>query len=261
MYIESKTISFRAKSGDITATLMTPDAFHRGLAIVLPGAAYSCAHPLLYYSIKVLLKNKYRVIALNKLYAEDPQFVEITKTEEALHFVEEDSICLFEQIRDQFLTIDTILAHSLGTYAVACALENELVTPRNIIWQCPSLNSKWNTMKNCPTRSLGIIGTLDERYSLAKTCLPKDRLVIEGADHSLEIPGDPNKTIEILKQVTQKTYDWLAVEAPIDISLTDYSLRLSHEERIENHESALNLVTDLQEAGKTLHETQPKSAP
>lgn len=45
----------------------------------------------------------------------------------------------------------------------------------------------------------------------------------------------------------------------IDTSLTDHTLRLSYEERIEAHESALQLVRDLQEAGKELHARQSKS--
>jgi len=45
----------------------------------------------------------------------------------------------------------------------------------------------------------------------------------------------------------------------IDTTLTDHSLSLSYEQRIETHESALELVRDLKEAGKPLHGTQPKS--
>ena len=42
-------------------------------------------------------------------------------------------------------------------------------------------------------------------------------------------------------------------ETGIDTSLVDHFLRLSHEQRLESHESALQLVRELQEAGRKLY--------
>ncbi len=260
MNIKTRQFSFKVKSGEISASLITPPTTNARMAVVLPGAAYSCKQPLLYYSTQMLLKNQFKVLTINKLYAEDPQWLALTKTGDALRAVEEDSIHLFQQITETFLEIDTVLARSLGTYALACALEKGVVAPRHIIWQCPSLNHKWNALKDCKARSLGIIGTHDERYATAQPYLPKDRLIIDDADHALEF-SDPVKTIDILKQVIRTTEEWLLspLETPIDTTLTDHTLSLSYEERIETHQSALQLVRDLQEAGKELHARQPKS--
>jgi len=43
---------------------------------------------------------------------------------------------------------------------------------------------------------------------------------------------------------------------PIDTSLIDHCLRLSHEERIEAHESTRQLVKDLQQAGRKFYAGQ-----
>lgn len=46
----------------------------------------------------------------------------------------------------------------------------------------------------------------------------------------------------------------------IDPSLVEHSLSLSHEQRIESHESALQLVRELQKAGQEYYAREPKSS-
>ena len=46
----------------------------------------------------------------------------------------------------------------------------------------------------------------------------------------------------------------------IDVSLIEHTLCLSHEERIEAHEAARQLVNDLQEAGREYRAKQPQTA-
>ncbi len=46
----------------------------------------------------------------------------------------------------------------------------------------------------------------------------------------------------------------------IDLSLVEHHLRLSYEERIEAHESARQLVDDLQEAGRQYRANQSQTA-
>jgi hypothetical protein len=78
-----------------------------------------------------------------------------------------------------------------------------------VIWQTPALGNKWELMKSSGLRGFGILGTADHYFAQANPHLPDDKIVIEGADHAMEIPGDPIRSIEILKQVTQATSDWL----------------------------------------------------
>ena len=55
-----------------------------------------------------------------------------------------------------------------------------------------------------------------------------------------------------MKQTLQET-------APIDVSLLEYHLRMTPEERIDAHEAALQLVLDLQSAGKAYYEEQSEA--
>lgn len=82
------------------------------------------------------------------------------------------------------------LGRSLGTYAIACAIEKKVIHPTKIVWQTPSLNDKWPIIKSSDIDGFAIIGTADPRYEVAFPYLPKARVVIESADHAMEIPGN-----------------------------------------------------------------------
>jgi hypothetical protein len=205
---KTESIAFKAPSGDIKASLMSNGKPSAGFAVVLPGAGYSCKQPLLYYAIQVLLKKDFDVLAIEKVYGEDPNWTKLPTMESALKVVENDGLVLFDEIQKRF-GIHTVLGRSLGTYAMACALEKKVLTPAQIVWQTPSLNEKWNVLKNCGVRSFAIIGTADERFSKAKPYLPQESLIVDGADHGMEIADDPVRSIEILGQVTRATAEWI----------------------------------------------------
>ena len=71
------------------------------------------------------------------------------------------------------------------------------------------MNGKWGIINSSGVRSFGIIGTADERYETAKPFLPKDSIIVDGADHGMEVSHDPVRSIEILKNVTKATEEWL----------------------------------------------------
>ncbi len=52
-----------------------------------------------------------------------------------------------------------------------------------------------------------------------------------------------------------------AMRAGIDVSLIDASLRLTHQQRAMQHQSALNLLLEFERAGKALRDSKrPQSA-
>jgi len=257
------TYVFEARSGEIHTSLIVPEYASEKLAVVLPGAGYSCKQPLLYYAIQILLQRQFKVLRIEKVYGEDPRWAALKTMEEALKVVEDDAIALFDAIERKFSSgIHTVVGRSLGTYAMACALEKQALSPRQLVWQTPSLNGKWEIINKCGIRGLAIIGTADERYQTAKAHLPKTSIVIENADHAMEISDDPIRSIEILGQVSKATSDWLDGGAyleqtsghDIDRSQLARNLALTPEQRLIEHQSALDLVFDLEKAGRALHE-------
>lgn len=202
--------SFSGVSGEIKAWLHSNANSSSDLAVVLPGAGYSFREPLLRYSIQILLRRGFRVLALDKVYGDDPAWRSLTVEHEARKIVEDDTVKVFEQIQSRFSKpVDLLLGRSLGTFAIACLLERELVAPKKIIWQTPALGSKWATMRDCKIPGFGILGTADYYYQAAIENLPKDRIIVENADHGMEIPNDPIQSIEVLKRVMAATDEWV----------------------------------------------------
>lgn len=207
--IEPQT--FTGVSGEIPAHLFTHAETTHKLAVVLPGAGYTYVEPLLRYGIQVLLKNNYRVLALDKIYGHDPKWRSLSSEQEARSIVEQDTVQIFRQIEERFPnSLELLFGRSLGTFAMACLLEQNLVNPKKIVWQTPALGSKWEIMRDCKIPGFGILGTADHYYQKAIEFLPNSRIVIDGADHGMEIPGEPVQSIEILKRVTLATEEWIA---------------------------------------------------
>ena len=203
--------SFLVPSGEIKYSLVEPHNASDKLAMVLPGFGYSVHEPLLYYARQILLEKKFSVLALEKVYGQDLNWLRLKTETAARRAYANDMVTLFQSIAERFPgQLHTILARSLGTYGVACALERGIVSPKQIVWQTPALADKWSLLPSFSARSLAIIGTKDFYYDAAKDFLPKDKIVIDGADHGMEIAGDAVQSIEILKRITLETRDWLA---------------------------------------------------
>lgn len=203
-------LEFTAPSGVINASLMTTRSSTDEVAVVIAGAGYPCSAPLLYYSIDALLLKGYQVLAIDKIYAEDSAWRNFKTRESAFKYVEDDTLELFNQISNQFENrIKVLLGRSIGTFQMACALEQRIVQPRQAVWQTPSLYEKWPVINSCGISGFGIIGTMDPRYETAIPYFPKDQIVIEGADHAMEVPGNLGQSIETLGKVIQATEQWL----------------------------------------------------
>jgi hypothetical protein len=201
---------FQGTLGKIPAYLTTSTANSSKLAVVLPGAGYSFRQPLLHFATQVLLQKGFRVLALDKIYGEDPKWTSLKSEQEARKIVEDDSVAVFKEVKSRFGgEPHTVLGRSLGTYAIACGLEHEVLRPQQIVWQTPALGSKWSVMRQCGIRGFGIIGTADFYFKDAITNLPDDRIVIENADHGMEV-SDPIESIKILQKVTEATSNWIS---------------------------------------------------
>jgi hypothetical protein len=246
-------ILFQVPSGEIKASLLGEVSASGRLAVVMPGAGYSCKQPLLHFLIQALLLSGDQVLTIDSLYTDDKNWLSLTNDEDAYRYVQNDSESLFQQIQSRFqMGIHTLVARSLGTYSVACALEKGLIHPAQIVWQCPSLNDKWAILKNSQTRGLVIIGKADPRYELVAPYLPTSSFVAEGADHAMEL-DNPIQSIELLKQITDYTRAWLE-DSDVDMSQIERNIRLTPEQRLIEHQAALELCGELELAGQKIYE-------
>ena len=101
----------------------------------------------------------------------------------------------------------TLVGKSIGTRAIGHLLATEEPLPSlRCVWLTPILRSELlrNQIKQRPHRALFVVGTADSHYDPAKLvevqqATAGQAMVIDKADHSLEITGDIVQSIHILE--------------------------------------------------------------
>jgi hypothetical protein len=109
-----------------------------------------------------------------------------------------------------------LIGKSLGTIGIGRALPQlPLLANASVIWLTPSINGTGlkARMTACRQRSLAVIGTEDPNYSpgLVEDLRAAGMTVsvVEGADHSLERPGDLPGSMAALADVVNEIGTWL----------------------------------------------------
>ena len=166
------------------------------LAILFPGVGYGFAHPLLYYADLALEAKGFE--RLNMRY-QDIFFEEELSFEEKAAKVRN---FVMEQAKEiDFASCDEIVfvSKSIGS-TEAGVLAHELGMDVTQIFLTPVEAA----LPYCNGDSYVVMGTLDEAYLVYKKHCEKNgvkALFVEGANHSLEVEGQPLQSLDILKQV------------------------------------------------------------
>lgn len=162
------------------------------VAVVLPGAGYTAARPLLHYARAVLASRDWSV---QEVWWHPPHELDWAETV--------TWVC--DQAR-RVLDAETaarplLVGKSLGTLAAAVAAERGLPA----IWLTPLLSRPEvrEALSRATAPTLLIGGTADGTWH-GDVARELDRTFVEipGADHSLETAGDPLKSVENLGVVT-----------------------------------------------------------
>jgi len=112
----------------------------------------------------------------------------------------------------------TLVAKSVGTMILG-AIGTRLSVPGsvNALWLTPAFPLDYVRDGAVATgwRSLIVSGSADHWYDAARTAevadaLGADHLLIEGAEHNLEIPGDVGATLGALEQLATATLSFIA---------------------------------------------------
>jgi|GEM_PF-359051 len=175
------------------------------LAIMFPGRAYGPQLPLLFYTSRVLRAKGADLFAID--YTEYTSCGEDDEIERRLS-ADVPAALAAVLARRPYRRI-TLLGKSLGTIVMGRLIPAE---PRlrgaECIWMTPLLHrqSLRAQIAGTPHRALFIVGTADDAFDrnhLAEleNATGGEILVIEGANHSLEIPGDVRGSIRVLERV------------------------------------------------------------
>ncbi|ONK13640.1 alpha/beta hydrolase [Streptomyces sp. MP131-18] len=151
-------------------------------ALLLPGAGYTPARPLLHYARAVLEQHGFTV---RELWWETPgTFVRFSDAERTA-WVERQVVAALAAADDCRL----IVGKSLGTLAAGIAADRALPA----VWLTPLLRTGAvaGALRRTPARTLLVGGTADPLWDSAVAGeLPHETLEFPGADHGLELPGD-----------------------------------------------------------------------
>lgn len=153
-------------------------------AILLPGAGYAATMPLLYYARLTLAELGWTTIAVT--------------WEPPTPGARERWVC--DQLEEVKATVDArttlVVGKSLGSLAAFAS------ATQPAIWLTPLMASIAVPVRESRARALLIGGTADELWdSQSAHRTGKEVLEIDGADHSMEIAGAVERSVETLGRV------------------------------------------------------------
>lgn len=197
-----------------------PHSFYRAkkesrhAAILLPGRGYTCQKPLLYYPTKAMLAQGADVLCVE--YNQRPQFSsEQQKT--VIDCLQADTNAAYTALLQEH-TYDslTIIGKSLGTIAMATLLtQQQLPAQTRLIWLTPLLRNPRlvAAIKQTTYPSLLIAGTADpyfeaEALSEILRTPNKEQFIIDGANHSMEIPDQVIPSLQTMERIMQTIQDF-----------------------------------------------------
>lgn len=203
---ERSVLDIRGQRGRVV-----PNIFYSGasgaaeLSILFAGWQYGTDLPLFYYTRNLLLARGADVLAVDFRYASEPAYARLSEQKRQEWFLEEvDSVYQAAQARaHQRLTV---VAKSFSTMAMAhLVLDGRMDEQTRLVWLTPVLEAESirETLRSCRYPSLLAIGSRDpgfDRTMVRKLAKNKnlDLLILEKGDHSLEIPGDVPRSLDLL---------------------------------------------------------------
>lgn len=182
------------------------------LAMLFPGIGYTCQMPLLYYQTGLFLWSLGADVLWVEYAYNRADFQSMPDSEQKDGFSADVTASCKAGLEQRTYPKVTLSGKSLGTLALGHLLTTEpALSHAQAIWLTPLLNDKKlrEEIMKARQRSLLVIGTKDAHYDAAhleemKT-LPHVRIVVlEEANHSLEVEGDVSKSIRLMDRVIQE---------------------------------------------------------
>jgi hypothetical protein len=191
------------------------------LALLLPGRGYTAHMPLLYYTVEALFQAGADVLQVEYNYIHRADFQAAPEAEQARWLFADVTAAYQAGTAQRAYRQITLAGKSLGTLAMAHLLaQPPPPAPTQGIWLTPLLHQEQVTgaIRQWGGRSLFVIGTADPVYDAAilnemQAATNGETVVVSGADHSLEIPGDVLQSVHVLEHVMQAVQAFLTTSS------------------------------------------------
>ena len=203
------------KNQPVPNTLFVQPGPTRHLGIILPGYRYPVEMPPLYYAGRVLLDQGADLLRVEYAYFRT-DFLEHPEVEQD-RWIAEDvfAACEAALSRRSYEKI-TLVGKSIGTIAMGHLLADAVFQQATCIWLTPLLTVVWlcSRIEQAHPRSLFVLGTADTFYQQdilrqLEHVTSGRSLLIEGANHALEMPGNVPKSLIVLDQIVQALQEFL----------------------------------------------------
>lgn len=185
------------------------------LGIILPGYRHSADMADLHYAGRILLEQGADLLRVEYAYYRTDFMKKSDSEQEKWISSDVFAICNAALSHRSYKQV-TLVGKSLGTIAMGYLLADSRYKNATCIWSTPILTVEWlrSRIEQVHPRSLFIIGTADKFYmpDILKHLehITKGRVVIvEGANHGLEIPNDIPKSLRALNQIVQALQEFL----------------------------------------------------
>jgi hypothetical protein len=178
------------------------------VAVVFPGLRYSARMPALYYPGLVMLSKGANVLQVDYDYTQT-EFRNLSEVEQSRWIAADASAAVRAARTGGRYQRITLIGKSIGTIALGTLLAAEPgLEQADFIWLTPILqNSRIRqSMMSRRHHGLFVIGTADGQYdpSLLDEVLQAtggEGLVLPGADHGLEIEGNPLESVRCMEKI------------------------------------------------------------
>jgi len=177
------------------------------LAVILPGLNYTCDMPLLYYPTRLLMERGADVLQLHADYTA-PAFQSRSRLEQVAQLGQEAREAIKAGWAQRAYSRLVLIGKSIGTLGLAYLVTQASYAGATTIWLTPLLRQPWlvQSAMQCSGPALFVAGGGDATYDPVALNMIQDAnhaqaLILEQANHSLEIPGDPSGSIRLMGKI------------------------------------------------------------
>lgn len=188
------------------------------LGIVLPGYRYPVEMAPLHYAGRALLDQGADLLQIEYAYYRTDFLKQPASEQDQWLSSDVLAACKVGLSYRSYEKI-TLVGKSMGTLAMGRLLADSHFQKAACIWLTPLLTVDWlcARIQQIHPRSLFVIGTADKFYrpevlSRLQQVTNGPGLVIEGADHTLEIPGDIKRSLLVLNEIVDTIQQFLSEE-------------------------------------------------
>lgn len=214
-FIENQVI--RNENSTIPYTWIRSEQPSKSICIMLPGLGYSTQRPLFHYATGICLHNHVDVLHINYNFVKNPQFRELPKEDQEQWMYEDVKAVVEAVLKDCEYEQCILLSKSIGTIPMAIEWTQGTFLQHSVgIWLTPLIKEDrvYQALLETELPSLYVIGDVDHHFVEERlAALEKNpfirAVVIQKADHSLEINHDTSATIDTMKEIMEHVEDFI----------------------------------------------------